>query len=861
MEVALSAPQILPEPLRRGTPLPLSQLVEESRSTANIPNHLLESKIYARLKSNSLIQAEPPELHFSGFELEKDYIKIVKLINISSEVMNIHIIPTQTKHFQTTYTKKYRLIPGLAYTLKVRFCPNEWRYFYDCIRVHCKGEENLLIPVHAYPVIDDLHIPPRIDLSAVPLGQSVRHAIPLRSSCPIDFEFQVYVIQPHEAFSVHPLTGVIPASGEVKIIVTFSPFQYETSQVTIQLVISQFNTKPFLCTITGNCTPHLAALSDLGAKLSHGDAAPAEYKRRSPVTEVPPRTKTKYRSAKDADKSKTLRDQAGVQPGLKPPVDVCTPAGVAKMLIKDTNKLTSKDLKEALSCGSMVGLQNRKMKEALFMKKVEQNVKEEQANHNRWQVHLGKDPVTEHTRRQVAEEREITLHEYMVKRGDLRQEEDFAAGPPKLFSRRVLYEAGQVHKGVPSLQFCSSYQWDPRQRGLTLFQQAARKVVIRCRMNHRLTCLKKLSDSMKNPPSAKKGFDYPVISSFRIKEETTSELNISSDRVFPVTFPVFSAEDDLLAPSNLETVPVDPIDVTVTTHIPFFKLQVPQHDKLMGYLPVSAWEAFCSYIPTTLARPLRTGALDELVPNELGAQFPTRVEPKTLEEQQHENEEEDVSLTFKFPEALLKPLPANPLRIFNPAPGLQAYKLTPKYLESDLEFHLCPLPRYAALESNMCGRTHTQKKFLDHKEVITGLMTWKNFDSITLNCLSKWPSFASDCAVRRSVDYNTDILPLTAPPPPLVGPPDDLAPLMDKLCEGSGVQLTPEMIRAQFLSREALVSNSNLTRGTTARQQRELQMEATYRSECNQMGKRVMSRLKQLEVTDRTSHSPAEDCE
>lgn len=29
-----------------------------------------------------------------------------KLINSSSEVMNIHIIPTQTNHFQTTYTKK-----------------------------------------------------------------------------------------------------------------------------------------------------------------------------------------------------------------------------------------------------------------------------------------------------------------------------------------------------------------------------------------------------------------------------------------------------------------------------------------------------------------------------------------------------------------------------------------------------------------------------------------------------------------------------------------------------------------------------------------------------------------------------------
>lgn len=36
---------------------------------------------------------------------------------------------------------------------------------------------------------------------------SVCHAIPLRCSCPVDFEFQVYVIEPHKAFYVHPLTG------------------------------------------------------------------------------------------------------------------------------------------------------------------------------------------------------------------------------------------------------------------------------------------------------------------------------------------------------------------------------------------------------------------------------------------------------------------------------------------------------------------------------------------------------------------------------------------------------------------------------------------------------------------------------
>ncbi|XP_068575700.1 cilia- and flagella-associated protein 221 [Cebidichthys violaceus] len=836
MQVAPAALQTPPEPLRRGAPLPLSQLVEQSRSRANTPNHLLESKIYAKLKSNNLIQAEPPELHFSGFELGKDYTKILKLINISSEVMNIHIIPTQTQHFQTTYTKKYRLIPGLAYTLTVRLCPDEWRYFYDCIRVHCKGEENLLIPVHAYPVIDDLHIPPHIDLSAVPLGQSVRRVIPLRCSCPIDFEFQVDVIEPHEAFSIRPLTGVIPANGEEKLMVTFSPFQYETCHVTIRLIISQFNSRPYLCTITGSSAPHLA-LSELGRKPGHGEAAPAEYKGPSPAGQAPPRSNTRYRSTKEADRSKTSTDRAGVKPGLKPPVDVCTPAGVAKMLIKDTDKLSSKDLREAVSCGSTAVLQNRQVKEALFMKKVRQNVKDEQANQLRWQVHLGKDPVSEHTRRQIVEEREMALHEYMVKRGDVPHEEVFAAGKPKLSSRRVLCEAGQACEGAPSFQFYPSFQWELRRRALRLFQQAARKIVIRCRMNRRLTRLKKLSDSMKNVPVAKK-----------VEEETTCDLKISPDKVFPFAFPIFSDEDDPLAPSNLVPVPVDPIDVTVTTRIPFFKLQVPQHYKLMGYRPVSAWDAFTSYTPTTLARPLRTGAPDELVPNEVGAQSPTTVESKAWEEQQHEHEKMDVKaarLSFSAPEALLRPFPANPLRIFNPDPGLQTYKPTPKYLESEPEFHLCPLPRYTI---PTCGRQtqtpHTQKS-LDHKEVIAGLMMWKDFDLFTSKCLSNQPALTSDCAPRRSVDYSTDTLPLTAPPP-LAGPLEDLPPLMDKLCEGSGVQLTPEIIRAEF-------SNSNLTSRTTVRHQRELQMEF------NQMGKRVMARLRHFGDAD--TSSPGEDCE
>lgn len=44
----------------------------------------------------------------------------------------------------------------------------------------------------------------------------------------------------------------------------------------------------------------------------------------------------------------------------------------------------------------------------------------------------------------------------------------------------------------------------------------------------------------------------------------------------------------------------------LSTHVVLLP-QVPQHYKLMGYHPVSTWEAFNSYIPSTIARPLRTG--------------------------------------------------------------------------------------------------------------------------------------------------------------------------------------------------------------------------------------------------------------
>ena len=200
---------------------------------------------------SAFFTASPAIVHFSGFVVGKTTSHTISVVNTSPTAQRLYVYTPSEDCFKAEYLKSGSLAPGMEQKITIKFTPKEYKYYHDHLRIQTEGSLFILVPLHAYPVLNKLDFPRTVAFGEAPLCEPQTRLITLRASIPVDFTFEIEVNRPHPYFHISPVEGIIPANGSVQIKVVFTPVTLGSCNMGLRLHIGQYGWEPMDCDVSG----------------------------------------------------------------------------------------------------------------------------------------------------------------------------------------------------------------------------------------------------------------------------------------------------------------------------------------------------------------------------------------------------------------------------------------------------------------------------------------------------------------------------------------------------------------------------------------------------------------------------------
>ncbi|CAF1304524.1 unnamed protein product [Adineta ricciae] len=851
-------------------------VAQPERNRLPVPNHLLNSKLFVKLKRNKLVEVTPHEIHFDGFELNQIQTRELHILNRSPEVLRVDILPPQTSFFQIDYKKPQRLVTGFSIHVKILFKPTQWQYYHDAIRIHTpERDEHLIVPIHAYPIILlDGILPNTYQFPNTPLGQVATKTFSFQSGAPVEFQYRIEILSHDPALTIQPMEGTIEQSNVTNITVTYAPTAFCTSRLSVAIIVSQFHIQPFICTFVGKCMPGLAR--DLAKKtlrmsgqFSTDNINLVTKKLPTATSSMPSSSPVKQKSIKQP----MIESIAGSdieRDGLRIPRKIDSTWAVSKVLLQKKGKVALKDLRRfhELSLENQRGL-TRQRKETIFLQDVNRIEDEEQRNKIRWQTKLGFDALSAAERENILNSRQVSWDEYSIRIGHPVPDDEYTRDTVGYSEQRTVRPLEMKIRSNAQFDLHTNNLWLNRLQVLDRFAQAARKIIVKRRL---VTHLKALQTYINTYKKAKtdKDIDQYVYEYFKVLRGETLEtdghiLIIRNSSIGTFHLPR-SDEDEQDNSNTIESIPsvnAPQMSFKLRYVLPAMPLIVPHQYKLLKYQPSNPLLLRYDYTTAKLARSLRAGAEDELIKlDEASAEKSSDISARI--------NEKPTIVTPTVPSSLLSAPIYHPLTVFNPTPGVMTYETQLPYSAVDSDSAVCPIPLV-----ERPGYSSTSR-YLDREDVIQGTMTWKSMSSTGLSALSQIPTMSNIWLPRWNDPFSPDILPSSLPPLLHEMPISDRNQLLDDdMNEETKLVLTPEMIRAEFIElhinpstttndkQEGFPSGDKLpdsnvtlsTHGRPSRFQREQELDYFQRKKFGQLTDRVNKRMEKNHGANRSDLS------